>query len=159
MLRKMISHPLSKVSRDVLSLEEMLAEGDSCCTRNGMEMQPTLTKSQIKCLQEAMYHSAENNHLGNYGPSGYRMRLSFSSFSSFSFVDITLELRTLGVPWTLHVWMQSLAAAHDLQLDAVIEELLQEFSHVCPHDYSPQLGNECLPLLFNIFRHTKVSAE
>lgn len=64
MLRKLISHPLSKVSRDVLSLEEMLAEGDTCCTRNGMEMQPTLTKSQIKCLQEAMYHSAENNHLG-----------------------------------------------------------------------------------------------
>lgn len=64
MLRKLISHPLSKISRDVLSLEEMLAECDTCCSRNGMQMQPTLTKSQIKCLQEAMYHSAENNHLG-----------------------------------------------------------------------------------------------
>lgn len=65
-LRKLISHPRSKVSREVLSLEEMLAEGDTCCTRNGMEMQPMLTKSQMKCLQEAMYHSAENNHLGNW---------------------------------------------------------------------------------------------
>lgn len=65
LFRKLLSHPLSKVSRDVLSLEEMLAEGDNCGTRNGMEMQPTLTKTQIKCLQEAMYHSAENNHLGN----------------------------------------------------------------------------------------------
>lgn len=64
LLRKLVSHPLSKVSRDVLSLEEMLAEGDTCCTRNGMEMQPTLTKAQMKCLQEAMYHSAENIHLG-----------------------------------------------------------------------------------------------
>lgn len=63
-LRKMITHPSSKTSRDILSLEEMLAEGDTYSTRNGMDMQPTLTKSQIKCLQEAMYHSAENNHLG-----------------------------------------------------------------------------------------------
>lgn len=66
-LRKLLSHPLAPVSREVLSLEEMLAEGDSSA-RNGADRQnevpPTLSKTQIKCLQEAMYHSAENNHLG-----------------------------------------------------------------------------------------------
>lgn len=66
-LRKLLSHPLAPVSREVLSLEEMLAEGDSN-TRSGIdkknEAPPTLNKAQIKCLQEAMYHSAENNRLG-----------------------------------------------------------------------------------------------
>lgn len=45
----------------------MLAEGDSS-TRTAIDRQndapPSLNKTQIKCLQEAMYHSAENNHLG-----------------------------------------------------------------------------------------------
>lgn len=66
-LRKLLSHPLAPISREVLSLEEMLAEGDGS-TRNGVdrpnEVPSTLSKTQIKCLQEAMYHSAENNHLG-----------------------------------------------------------------------------------------------
>lgn len=67
-LRKLLSHPLAPGSREILSLEEMLAEGDSS-NRPGGERQneapPTLNKTQIKSLQEAMYHSAENNHLGN----------------------------------------------------------------------------------------------
>lgn len=66
-LRKLLSHPLAPVNREVLSLEEMLAEGDSS-QRNSNDRQndalPMLNKTQIKCLQEAMYHSAENNHLG-----------------------------------------------------------------------------------------------
>lgn len=68
-LRKLLSHPLVPGSREVLSLEEMLAEGDSSSGRSAIdrpnEAPPTtLSKTQIKCLQEAMYHSAENNHLG-----------------------------------------------------------------------------------------------
>ncbi|XP_054084439.1 ankyrin repeat and BTB/POZ domain-containing protein 2 isoform X1 [Zeugodacus cucurbitae] len=145
-LRKLLSHPMSPGSKDVLSLEEMLAEGEpvgnasrgSACAGNAgserisAELPLTLNKTQIKSLQEAMYHSAENNHL-----------------------DITIELRTLGVPWTLHCWMHALAAAHELRLDAVIDQLLQDFLQVCPDDYSAQFVSECLPLLFNIFRYSK----
>lgn len=131
-LRKLLSHPLTPGKREVLSLEEMLAEGDN--VRDRSNDSPTLNKTQIKSLQEAMYHSAENNHL-----------------------DITLELRSLGVPWTLHCWMHALAAAHELRLDAVIDQLLQDFLQVCPDDYSQQFVMECLPLLFNIFRYSKVS--
>lgn len=53
--------------------------------------------------------------------------------------------------------MHALAAAHELRLDAVIDQLLQDFLHVCPDDYSTQFVSECLPLLFNIFRYSKVS--
>ncbi|XP_053954339.1 ankyrin repeat and BTB/POZ domain-containing protein 2 isoform X2 [Anastrepha ludens] len=147
-LRKLLSHPMSPGSKDVLSLEEMLAEGEpvgngargggAASTANtageriSADLPLTLNKTQIKSLQEAMYHSAENNHL-----------------------DITIELRTLGVPWTLHCWMHALAAAHELRLDAVIDQLLQDFLQVCPDDYSAQFVSECLPLLFNIFRYSK----
>ena len=72
------------------------------------------------------------------------------------FADITIELRALGVPWTLHCWMHGLAAAHELRLDTVIDQLLQDFLQVCPDDYSQQFVAECLPLLFSIFRYSKV---
>ncbi|XP_034122546.1 ankyrin repeat and BTB/POZ domain-containing protein 2 isoform X1 [Drosophila guanche] len=139
-LRKLLTHPVLPGTRDVLSLEEMLAEGDVAGVRGGPgnvppnanseDILPLLNKTQIKRLQEAMYHSAENNHL-----------------------DITIELRKLGVPWTLHCWMHALSAAHELRLDAVIDQLLQDFLQVCPDDYSAQFVSECLPLLFNIFRN------
>jgi len=81
-LRKLLTHPVSPGTRDVLSLEEMLAEGDvggvrgvgaggpggaggpSSSSGNSEDLLPLLNKTQIKRLQEAMYHSAENNHLG-----------------------------------------------------------------------------------------------
>lgn len=59
--------------------------GSSTNHSNPSNTAPQFNKTQIKALQEAMYHSVENNHL-----------------------DITIEIRTLGVPWTLHCWMHSL---------------------------------------------------
>lgn len=77
-------------AREVLSLEEILAEGanGNTCDRDrrpGRQMcivdEPVgrgslassdssqvvkLTKQQIKTLQEAMYHSAESGHLGEF---------------------------------------------------------------------------------------------
>lgn len=62
-------------TKEVLSLEEILAEGECGataerrCERRGTSMLDAegalkFSKPQIKALQEAMYHSAENNHLG-----------------------------------------------------------------------------------------------
>lgn len=67
-----------------------------------------------------------------------------------------MELRGLKVGWTLHCWMHSLATAHEMRLDSIIDQLLQDFLQVCPDDYSTQFVQECLPLLFNIFRYSKV---
>lgn len=53
--------------------------------------------------------------------------------------------------------MLSLAAAADRRMDAVIDQLLQDFLQVCPDEYSRTFAHECLPLLFNIFRYSKVS--
>ncbi|XP_076749246.1 ankyrin repeat and BTB/POZ domain-containing protein 2 isoform X1 [Xylocopa sonorina] len=145
-LHQLLSHPLNfsakRGEKEVLSLEEILAEGSAGSSpqqqtvdgrgnrREGKE--PVFSKVQTKALQEAMYHSAESNHL-----------------------DITMELRGLKVGWTLHCWMHSLATAHEMRLDSVIDQLLQDFLQVCPDDYSTQFVQECLPLLFNIFRYSK----
>ena len=61
--RKLLTHR-TKCS-EVLSLEDMLAECDS--SSESIYRLPTsfeFNKSQIKTLQEAMYHSVENNFLG-----------------------------------------------------------------------------------------------
>ncbi|EZA49690.1 hypothetical protein DMN91_012768 [Ooceraea biroi] len=145
-LHQLLSHPLNfsakRGEKEILSLEEILAEGNAGANpqqqtaegrgarREGKE--PVFSKIQTKALQEAMYHSAESNHL-----------------------DITMELRGLKVGWTLHCWMHSLATAHEMRLDSVIDQLLQDFLQVCPDDYSTQFVQECLPLLFNIFRYSK----
>lgn len=102
-------------------------------SQNGTSSKAQFNKTQIKALQEAMYHSAENNYL-----------------------DITVEIRSMGIPWTLYCWMQSLGAAHEARLDCFIDQLLQDFLQVCQDDYSQQFVEECLPLLFNIFRYSKV---
>ena len=95
-----------------------------------------LTKSQVKVLQEAMYQSAENGHL-----------------------EITLDLRNLGVPWTLHCWVNALATAHDLRCEPVVDQLLQDFLQILPNEDFSQghFVEDCLPLLFSIFRNSKVN--
>lgn len=53
--------------------------------------------------------------------------------------------------------MHTLATAHENALENVIDQLLQDFLQVWgPDDYSTQFVDECLPLIFNIFRYSKV---
>ncbi|KAK2725488.1 ankyrin repeat and BTB/POZ domain-containing protein 2-like isoform X2 [Artemia franciscana] len=147
-LHKLLSQPAHSVqSSEVLSLEEILAEGSSHhsaaerriprlqMSSDGNIIDPKaskFSKIQIKALQEAMYLSAENGHL-----------------------DITLDLRHLGVPWTLHCWMHTLGTAQEQGLEPIVDQLLQDFLHVWPDDCSVPFIDECLPLLFNIFRYSK----
>lgn len=76
-LHQLLSHPLNfstkRGEKEILSLEEILAEGNAATNsqqnadgrrphREGKET--VFNKIQTKALQEAMYHSAESNHLG-----------------------------------------------------------------------------------------------
>lgn len=79
-LRKLLTQP-QQLKGDVLSLEEILAEGvesDTSSQGSSNEGQVRLCKTRMKALQEAMYYSAEH---------GY--------------VDITMELRALGKGFSL----------------------------------------------------------
>lgn len=80
MLRKLLTQP-QKIKEDVLSLEEILAEGvqdrvSSSAHRPSSQPDedvPRLCKARMKALQEASYYSAEHGYL-----------------------DVTLELRAMG---------------------------------------------------------------
>lgn len=71
------------------------------------------------------------------------------------YLDITLDLRSFGVPWTLHSWIKTLLTAHNAGLSSVIDELLQDFLREWTEDTSSYFSDECLPILFSIFRNHK----
>uniref|UniRef100_A0A7M4EXP8 Ankyrin repeat and BTB/POZ domain-containing protein 2 n=1 Tax=Crocodylus porosus TaxID=8502 RepID=A0A7M4EXP8_CROPO len=133
-LRKLLTQP-QQLKGDVLSLEEILAEGvesDTSSQGSSNEGQVRLCKTRMKALQEAMYYSAEH---------GY--------------VDITMELRALGVPWKLHVWIESLRTTFYQSRYSVVQTLLREFVTIKEEDYNEELVNEGLQLMFDILKTSK----
>ncbi|XP_057203456.1 ankyrin repeat and BTB/POZ domain-containing protein 3-B isoform X2 [Triplophysa rosa] len=122
-----------KGKADVLSLQEILAEGSDMEEGNSLKMEATRTgKAKLKALREAMYHSSEH---------GY--------------VDITLDIRSLGVPWMLHTWMESLRTCFLQHRRPLIQGLLKEFSTIEEEEYTEELITHGLPLMFQILRASK----
>uniref|UniRef100_A0A671RE52 Ankyrin repeat and BTB/POZ domain-containing protein 2-like n=1 Tax=Sinocyclocheilus anshuiensis TaxID=1608454 RepID=A0A671RE52_9TELE len=132
-LRKLLSQP-QKVREDVLSLEEILAEGVEAETR-ASDALPKLCKARMKALQEASFYSAEHSYL-----------------------DVTMELRSLGVPWKLHVWLESLRSAQQKSRAGVMLSLLRDFTSIKEEDYCEELVCVGLPLMFNILKNSKSEA-
>ena len=72
--RKLLSQTEKGGKADVLSLEEILAEGSELEAKTASQMDLIRTgKAKLKALKEAMYHSSEHGH-----------------------VDITIDIRSLG---------------------------------------------------------------
>ncbi|XP_069561382.1 ankyrin repeat and BTB/POZ domain-containing protein 3-B isoform X2 [Brachyistius frenatus] len=130
--RKLLSHT-EKGKGDVLSLEEILAEGSDLEGRSPSQIDLIRTgKAKLKALKEAMYHSSEHGH-----------------------VDITIDIRSLGVPWTLHTWMESLRTCFHQHRRPLIQGLLKEFSSIEEEEYTEELITHGLPLLFQILSASK----
>ncbi|KAK5902580.1 hypothetical protein CesoFtcFv8_007821 [Champsocephalus esox] len=130
--RKLLSHT-EKGKGDVLSLEEILAEGSELEAKSPSHIDLIRTgKAKLKALKEAMYHSSEHGH-----------------------VDITIDIRSLGVPWTLHTWMESLRTCFHQQRRPLIQGLLKEFSCIEEEEYTEELITHGLPLMFQILRASK----
>ncbi|XP_076775920.1 ankyrin repeat- and BTB/POZ domain-containing protein 3 isoform X2 [Arvicanthis niloticus] len=130
--RKLLAQP-EKEKSDILSLEEILAEGTDlaetappplCASRN--------SKAKLRALREAMYHSAEH---------GY--------------VDVTIDIRSIGVPWTLHTWLESLRVAFQQHRRPLIQCLLKEFKTIQEEEYTEELVTQGLPLMFEILKASK----
>ncbi|XP_045889542.1 ankyrin repeat and BTB/POZ domain-containing protein 2-like [Micropterus dolomieu] len=137
-LRRLLLQPQHR-KEDVLSLEEILAEGVEEEEEDGQTPAPDsqspvprLCKARMKALQQAAYYSAEHGYL-----------------------DVTLELREMGVPWRLHIWLESLHRAQQLCRDKVLVSLLTEFPSIRTEDYSPELLSTGIPLMFSMLETSK----
>nr|XP_043893047.1 ankyrin repeat and BTB/POZ domain-containing protein BTBD11-B isoform X2 [Solea senegalensis] len=130
--RKLLSHTETGKA-DVLSLEEILAEGSELEGRSPSQIDLIRAgKAKLKALKEAMYHSSEHGH-----------------------VDITIDIRSLGVPWTLHTWLESLRTCFQQHRRPLIQGLLKEFSCIEEEEYTEELITHGLPLMFQILRASK----
>ncbi|KAM6937474.1 ankyrin repeat and BTB/POZ domain-containing protein 3-B-like isoform 2-T3 [Xenentodon cancila] len=130
--RKLLSHP-DRGKGDVLSLEEILAEGSELEGSSPSQVDLIRTgKAKLKALKEAMYHSAEHGH-----------------------VDITIDIRSLGIPWTLHTWLESLRTCFHQHRRPLIQGLLKEFICIEEEEYTEELNTHGLPLMFQILRASK----
>ncbi|KAK6296141.1 hypothetical protein J4Q44_G00338540 [Coregonus suidteri] len=153
-LRRLLTQPQQR-KEDILSLEEILAEGVQeeeeeagslpppslspgspavCPSSSSSSPMPRLCKARMKALQQAAYYSAEHGYL-----------------------DVTMELRSLGVPWKLHVWLESLHVAQQLFRDEVTLSLLRDFTTIRPQDYCQELVSPALPIMFNMLATSKVA--
>ncbi|XP_030580414.1 ankyrin repeat and BTB/POZ domain-containing protein 2-like [Archocentrus centrarchus] len=139
-LRRLLQQ-LQHKKEDILSLEEILAEGveeEQVKTptlppaTDSPSIVPRLCKARVKGLQQAAYYSAEHGYL-----------------------DVTMELREMGVPWRLHIWLESLHRAQQLCRDDVIISLLTEFPSIRMEDYSPDLLSTGIPLMFSMSKTSK----
>uniref|UniRef100_A0A3B4BJY8 BTB domain-containing protein n=1 Tax=Periophthalmus magnuspinnatus TaxID=409849 RepID=A0A3B4BJY8_9GOBI len=134
--RRLLSQS-EKDKGDVMSLEEILAEGSEPSEKrlvphaNGGGTLRT-GKAKLRALREAMYHSAEHGH-----------------------VDITIDIRSLGVPWTLHTWLETLRTCFMHHRRPLIQGLLKDFSCIKEDEYTEELITHGLPLMFQILRTSK----
>uniref|UniRef100_A0A8D3BKZ1 Ankyrin repeat and BTB (POZ) domain containing 2b n=1 Tax=Scophthalmus maximus TaxID=52904 RepID=A0A8D3BKZ1_SCOMX len=76
-----------------------------------------------------------------------------------STADTPLQLASAaGVPWKLHVWLESLRCAQQQSRAGVSLSLLREFNTIREEDYCEELVTTGLPLMFNILRTNKNDA-
>lgn len=61
-----------------------------------------------------------------------------------------------GVPWKLHVWIESLRTTFYQSRYSVVQTLLREFVTIKEEDYNEELVNEGLQLMFDILKTSKV---
>ncbi|KAK5873595.1 hypothetical protein PBY51_018623 [Eleginops maclovinus] len=134
-LRRLLLQPQHR-KEDILSLEEILAEGVEEEEDEGEEEEeapaPRLCKARMKALQQAAYYSAEHGYL-----------------------DVTLELREMGVPWRLHTWLQSVLRAQQLSRVRVLQILLSDFSSIRTEDFTPELLTAGVPHLVHLMETSK----
>ncbi|VDP02714.1 unnamed protein product [Soboliphyme baturini] len=87
---------------------------------------PQFSKRQRKVLTEAMYVAAENEYL-----------------------DIVLDVSSLGIPWNSYIWTATLSAAVEIGRKALIQMLFDDYLKN-PFEITDAFVETGLPLMFDI---------
>ncbi|XP_068761197.1 ankyrin repeat and BTB/POZ domain-containing protein 2-like isoform X2 [Montipora capricornis] len=124
-LRKLLAESDERRDTDLLSLTEILYEE----TLKDEEKPGKLTKRQKAALEEALYHSCEHGYL-----------------------DITMELRSLGVPWNIHCWSRTVGHAYETGQKSFLRSLLSDFQSMSADEYTKDFCDDGVVILFNIFK-------
>ncbi|XP_036025578.1 ankyrin repeat and BTB/POZ domain-containing protein BTBD11 isoform X4 [Onychomys torridus] len=61
----------------------------------------------------------------------------------------------VGVPWTLHTWLESLRIAFQQHRRPLVQCLLKEFKTIQEEEYTEELVTQGLPLMFEILKASK----
>lgn len=61
-----------------------------------------------------------------------------------------------GVPWKLHVWIESLRTSFSQSRYSVVQSLLRDFGSLKEEEYNEELVTEGLQLMFTILKTSKV---
>uniref|UniRef100_A0A8C2TUF1 Ankyrin repeat and BTB domain containing 2 n=1 Tax=Coturnix japonica TaxID=93934 RepID=A0A8C2TUF1_COTJA len=73
-----------------------------------------------------------------------------------NYAETPLQLASAaGVPWKLHVWIESLRTTFYQSRYSVVQTLLREFVTIKEEDYNEELVNEGLQLMFEILKTSK----
>ena len=62
----------------------------------------------------------------------------------------------IGIPWKLHVWIESLRTTFCQSRYSVVQNLLREFVTIKEEEYNEELVHDGLQLMFEILRTSKV---
>lgn len=170
-LRRLLLQPPHR-KEDILSLEEILAEGveeeeegSKPPSPDSSSPVPRLCKARMKALQQAAYYSAEHGYLDVTVELREMGELITSEcLTSVLTCRLQSQLSPLcstlspapGVPWRLHIWLESLRRAQQLSRDKVIVSLLTEFPSIRTEDYTPELLSTGVPLMFSMLETSKV---
>ncbi|XP_051062189.1 ankyrin repeat and BTB/POZ domain-containing protein 3 isoform X4 [Phodopus roborovskii] len=76
--------------------------------------------------------------------------------SEENYSETPLQLAAaVGVPWTLHTWLESLRIAFQQHRRPLIQCLLKEFKTIQEEEYTEELITQGLPLMFEILKASK----
>ncbi|KAK2177461.1 hypothetical protein NP493_597g03031 [Ridgeia piscesae] len=178
-IQRLLAQKVSDTN-DVLSLEEMLAEGATDTFKNRYNIREKLQPSSQQDLNNKLGSdngsaNSENIYVtidevlsvdGSHQEEPPTSKLtrtqnrvlqeSMYQAAEHGFLNIALELKNLGVPWNSYTWGRCLEAAYNMRRTSLLLSLLADFSRChLEADCGPSFVSQCLPLLFDILKRKK----
>uniref|UniRef100_A0AC34PUU9 BTB domain-containing protein n=1 Tax=Panagrolaimus sp. JU765 TaxID=591449 RepID=A0AC34PUU9_9BILA len=137
----MLSQSKLQVFDEDLSLIDFLSEANGLRQKNAADISDNLNFQKLpkimhKASQEALYYAVETRRL-----------------------DITMDLRKLGVPWNIYLWTRTLQTARENANHSIIWKILQDFNTRLSDELSADIVNQTIAIIFDVIRFSSKKNE